>query len=65
MDNDPAAASTSACYYTRLYSVTQSGCSWDSLAGADLDTLLIRERDGQREGFPWRHRQITGETPNY
>ena len=53
------------CYYTRLCSVAQSGCSWDSLAGADRDTFLIRERDGQREGFPWTHRQITGETPNY
>jgi hypothetical protein len=27
------------------------------------DPLLIRERDSQREGFPWAHRQITGEPP--
>ena len=27
------------------------------------DPLLIRERDSQREGFPWSHRQITGESP--
>jgi hypothetical protein len=25
--------------------------------------LLIRERDGQREGFPWTHGKITRESP--
>jgi hypothetical protein len=29
----------------------------------DLDPLLIRECDGEREGFPWSHRQIPRETP--
>jgi hypothetical protein len=28
-----------------------------------LDALLIRERDGQREGFPWTHGKITREPP--
>src|SRR6266850_753952 len=29
----------------------------------DLDPLLIRKRDGQREDFPWTHGQMTGESP--
>jgi hypothetical protein len=28
----------------------------------DLDLLLIRQRDGQRKGFPWSHGQIIGES---
>ena len=28
-----------------------------------LDAWLIRERDGQREGFPWTHGKITREPP--
>jgi hypothetical protein len=29
----------------------------------DFYALFIRQRDGQRECFPWSHGQITGETP--
>src|SRR5713101_4078089 len=29
----------------------------------DLDALLIRECDGERDGFPWSHRQIPRESP--
>jgi hypothetical protein len=29
----------------------------------DLDTLLIRQRNGQRQRFPWSHRQIPGKSP--
>jgi len=28
----------------------------------NLDPLLIRKRDREREGFPWSHRQITRES---